>query len=80
MKKIKLNFNHKSYTAWITLAMAIVSAVIAILKVFGIEITPDQTKDVTLIITTVLNVFVAAGIITAPMDKPEDKGDDQNGK
>lgn len=53
--------------------MAIVSAGIAILKVFGIEVTPDQTKDVTLIITTVLNVFVAAGILTQPMDKKEDK-------
>lgn len=73
MKKIKLNFNSKSYTAWITLLMAIVSAGVAILKVFGIEVTPDQTNDVTLIITTVLNVFVAAGILTQPMDKKEDK-------
>lgn len=73
MKKIKLNFNHKSYTAWITLLMAIVSAGIAILKVFGIEVTPDQTKDVTLIITTVLNVFVAAGILTQPMDRKDEK-------
>lgn len=67
------NFNHKSYGAWATLLFAIVAAAVAILKVFGIEVSSDQTKGVTLVITAVLNVFVALGIITAPTDKP--KGD-----
>lgn len=67
-----LNFNKHSYGAWATLLFAILSAVVAILKVFGVEVTSDQTKDVTLIITAVLNVFVALGIITAPTDKKED--------
>lgn len=75
MKKPKTNFNYHSYKAWVTLAMAVVSAGLAILKVCGIEVTPEQTKDVTLIITTVLNVAVAAGIIYGPMDK---QGDDKN--
>ncbi|GBG94656.1 hypothetical protein LFYK43_11150 [Ligilactobacillus salitolerans] len=76
MKKI-LNFNHKSLAAWLTLGGAGLSAGIAILKLFGIEITPDQTKDVTLAYTAILNVLVAAGILTAPTDKKEDN---QNGK
>lgn len=71
MKKI-FNFNHKSYGAWATLLFSILSALVAILKVFGVEISADQTKDVTLTITAVLNVFVALGIITAPTDKKEE--------
>ena len=73
--KNKLNFNIHSYTAWLTLAGALLSTVLAIAKVCGYEITPEQTKDVTMIVTAVLNVFVALGIISAPTDK---KGDDNN--
>lgn len=69
------NFNHKSYGAWATLLFSIVAAAVAILKVFGIEVSSEQTKDVTLVITAILNVFVALGIITAPTDKP--KGDNK---
>lgn len=70
--KNKLNFNIHSYTAWLTLAGALLSTVLAIAKVCGYEITPEQTKDVTMIVTAVLNVFVALGIIAAPTDKKED--------
>ncbi|WEV56118.1 phage holin [Ligilactobacillus acidipiscis] len=68
-KKSILNFNYRSYGAWLVLLFAILSAVIAILKVFGIEVSADQTNDVTLVITAILNVLVALGIVSAPMDK-----------
>lgn len=77
MKKI-FNFNHKSLAAWLTLGGASLSAIVAILKLFGIEVTPDQTKDVTLAYTAILNVLVAMGIITAPTDKKEDDKNDIN--
>lgn len=72
MLKKFLNFNHKSITAWLTLGGAGLSAAVAILKLFGIEITPDQTKDLTLAYTAILNVLVALGIIAAPTDKKEE--------
>lgn len=73
VKKL-FNFNHHSGAAWATLLFAILAALVAVLKVFGIEVTEDQTKDVTLVITAILNVLVAMGIITAPTDK-QDKED-----
>ena len=77
MKKPKLNFNHKSYKEWVTLLMALMSAVFGILKVCGIEVSPDQSKDVTMVIMSILNVAAAAGIIYGPMDK-QDKEDDKH--
>lgn len=71
-----LNFNYKSYKAWVTLLVPVVSAVVAILKIFGIEVTPEQTKDVTLAITAILNVLLALGILVVKQDNHE-KGNDK---
>lgn len=65
------NFNHKSYVAWFTLAGALIACAVPVLKLFGITVTADQTKDITMAITAVLNVFVALGILTGKMDDPD---------
>lgn len=69
---MKLNFNHKSAGAWATLLFALLAAVVSILKAFGIEISADQTNQVTQIITGILGLLTAAGILTASTDKKED--------
>lgn len=73
----KFNFNYHSVSAWATLLFSVLSAVVAFLKVFGIEVTPEQTKDVTLAITASLNVLVAFGILTGKQDK---QGKDNDSK
>lgn len=66
-KKI-LNFNYRSYTAWTTLLAALLSVLVSVLKLFGIEVTPDQTAEGTVVINAVLTLLAALGIITAPTD------------
>ena len=71
----QFNFNYHSVSAWTTLLFSVLSAIIALLKVFGIEVTPEQTKDVTLAITAILNVLVAFGILTGKQDKQRKDND-----
>lgn len=65
------NFNHRSYVAWVTVGASVAACALPVLKLFGVEVTPDQTKDVTMAYNAVLSLLVTLGILTGKMDNPD---------
>lgn len=67
---MKINFNYKSAKAWITLISAVVAGVLGILTALGITVPADTSSLVTGLVTTVVSLLSAFGILTADTDNP----------
>lgn len=74
MNKIKLNFNHKSSKAWLTLISAILAGVGGVLSALGVNVNNDTLSTISGIAAGVISLLTATGILVAPTDK-KNEGD-----
>lgn len=69
---MKINFNTKSTSAWMTLATAVISGVVGVLTALGVTVHPSDTATWTGLITAVLSLLTSLGVLYAPTDKPKE--------
>lgn len=74
---MKINFNVKSAKAWAALASAVIGAGVSILAALGIVIKPTDATTLYSMVTAVLSLLAAAGILT---DTNKPTGDDESAK
>lgn len=74
---MKINFNVKSAKAWATLLSAVIGAGVSVLAALGIVIKPTDATTLYSMVTAVLSLLAAAGILT---DTNKPTGEDQSAK
>lgn len=70
---MKINFNYKSAKAWGTLASAIIAGFLGILTALGVTVPADTGSLVTGLVTTIVSLLSAFGILTQDVDNPKNK-------
>lgn len=68
---MKLNFNKHSAGAWLTLSGAIIAAITGVLSALGVNIDNNTVASISGVITAVISLLTAFGILVAPTDKKE---------
>lgn len=74
---MKINFNVKSVKAWAALLSAVIGAGISVLAALGVVVKPTDATTLYNMVTAVLSLLAAAGILT---DTNKPTGDDQSAK
>lgn len=74
---MKINFNVKSVKAWTTLLSALIGAGVSVLAALGVVVKPTDATTLYSMVTAVLSLLAAAGILT---DTNKPMGDDQSAK
>jgi uncharacterized membrane protein len=74
---MKINFNVKSVKAWTALGSALIGAGVSVLAALGVVVKPTDATTLYSMVTAVLSLLAAAGILT---DTNKPTGDDQSAK